>query len=67
MGAFGLREVPPLCLECPHRVACLKAALCTPEGVRVRVEMVDRAASKGMMGRLERWSRKKQLSRLAGC
>jgi hypothetical protein len=66
LGALGLREVPPVCLECPHRVACLKAALCTPEGVRMRVEMVDRAAPKGMMGRLERWSRKKELSRLVG-
>ena len=64
MGAEGLREVPPGCLECSFRIACLRAALLTPDGVQMRFEMVDRAASKGMMGRLERWSRKKELSRL---
>ena len=65
VSSDGLRQVPPVCLECPHRLACLKAALRTSEGVRMRAEMVDRAASKGMMGKLERWSRKKELSRLS--
>jgi len=64
MGADGLREVPPVCFDCPQRAACLRAALCTLEGVRMRIEMVDRATPKGMMGRLERWSKKKELSRL---
>ena len=64
VGAEWLREVPPGCLECSFRIACLRAALLTPDGVQMRFEMVDRAASKGMMGRLERWSRKKELSRL---
>jgi hypothetical protein len=67
MGAEGLREVRPGCFECSFRIACLRAALLTPDGVQLRFEMVDRAASKGMMGRLEQWSRKKELSRLAGC
>ena len=64
MGAEGVREVPPGCIGCSFRIACLRAALLTPDGVQMRFEMVDRAASKGMMGRLERWSRKKELSRL---
>ena len=64
VGAEGLREVPPGCFECSFRIACLRAALLTPEGVQMRFEMVDRAASKGTMGRLERWSKKKELSRL---
>lgn len=64
MGAQGLREVPSECFGCSRKTACLRTALSTPEGVRVQVEMVERAASKGMMGRFERWSRKKELSRL---
>jgi len=63
-GKEGLREVPPGCFECSSRMACLRAALLTSEGVRMRIEMVDRAASKGMMGRLEQWSRRKELNRL---
>ncbi len=66
MGTEGLREVSSGCLECFWRVSCLRAALSTPEGLRMRLEMVDRAASKGMMGRLERWSKKKELSDLLG-
>ena len=64
MGVEGLREVPPDCFGCSRKTACVRTALSSPEGVRVQVEMVERAASKGMMGRLERWSRKKELSRL---
>ena len=64
-GNEGLREVPPGCLHCLSRKACVTVALWTPEGIRMRIEMVDRAASKGMMGRLEQWSRKKELRRLA--
>jgi hypothetical protein len=64
MGAEGLREVPPGCIDCSSRMACIKTALLTHEGVQMRVEMVDRVVSKGMMGRLEQWSKKKELSRL---
>ena len=65
LGVEGLREVPQGCFECPSRVACVRSALSTPEGVRMRAARVDRLASKGMMGRLDRWSRKKELSRLS--
>jgi hypothetical protein len=60
----GLREVPGSCLGCPERVPCLRTALSSREGLRMKEEMLERAERAGMMGRLERWSRKKQLSRL---
>ena len=59
-----LREITPECFHCPDRTPCLKAALCTKEGLRMREEVLDRAAASGVMGRLQRWSQKKQLSRL---
>ena len=58
-----LRAVPPTCFQFPERVACLKAALGTREGVEVRAEILERAPAKGLMGRIKRWSQKKALSR----
>ncbi|MEW6668507.1 MAG: hypothetical protein AB1512_25120 [Thermodesulfobacteriota bacterium] len=63
-GESGLREVPEGCLQCPDRVACLRSAVSTREGLRMREEMLDRAGKAGFVGRIERWSRKKELSRL---
>lgn len=59
----GLREVPSSCFECPDRVRCLQQALKTREGLKMQVERLDRAEASGMIGRLKRWSRKKELSR----
>lgn len=59
----GLREVPSSCFECPDRVPCLRQALKTREGLQMQVEYLDRAEASGMVGRLKRWSRKKELSR----
>jgi hypothetical protein len=64
LEAGGLREVPEPCLRCPERVQCLRSALSSREGLLMKEEMMERAERAGMMGRLERWSRKKQLSRL---
>lgn len=64
VGDKGLREVPPECLECPDRVSCLRRALKTREGLELKAENLDRAEATGMVGRLRRWSRKKELSRL---
>lgn len=65
MGDKGLREVPAECFECPDHTECLRAAMDTPDGIEMRQETVDRAAQAGMMGRLQRWSRKKELDRQA--
>ena len=63
-GDEGLREVPQACFDCPERVLCLKAALKTKEGLEMREGMLDRGPVGGLAGRLRRWSRKKELSRL---
>ena len=64
VGDKGLREVPPDCFECPDRVSCLRRALKTREGLELKAENLDRAEATGMVGRLRRWSQKKELSRL---
>ena len=64
VGDRGLREVPPECLECQDRISCLRWALKTREGLEMRSENLDRAETSGMVGRLRRWSQKKELSRL---
>jgi len=62
-GAGGMREVPPLCRECAERLECLKAALSTGEGIELRARAAERSGEKGIMGKLQRWSLKKELSR----
>ena len=64
LGDKGYREVVPECFKCPDAVLCLKAAISTKEGLEMRAELLDRAASGGLLGRLQRWSRKKALHRL---
>jgi len=64
MGREGLREVVPDCFECPHRKECLQAALLTEEGFELRSRVLDRSSAGGLVGRLRRWSEKKELSRL---
>jgi hypothetical protein len=63
MGEEGLREVGPECLDCPHRKPCLQKALSTEEGIAFRNQILDRAAEKGLIGPLERWSEKKNIFR----
>jgi hypothetical protein len=62
----GYREVLPQCLQCPERVSCLKAALKTREGIEMRARVLERAPVRGIMGKIRRWSLKKELSRMAG-
>jgi hypothetical protein len=38
--------------------------LCTREGLEMKSEILERAASRGMVSRFQRWSQKKQLHRL---
>ena len=64
VGKEGLREIVRECFQCQERVPCLKAALGTKEGLEMRSRNIDRAATRGMMGRLRRWSQKKELHRL---
>ncbi len=64
MGEKGLREIVPDCFDCPHRISCLQAALDTKEGLEFRGEIIDRSTADGLIGRIKRWSDKKELSRL---
>lgn len=64
VGEEGMREVPSTCFACPRKTSCMKAALATMEGLSFRGEILGRAEAKGLLGRLRRWSRKKELTRL---
>jgi len=59
----GLRVTPEACFPCPQRVHCLRSALDGTEGLVLQEELVDRAYRKGLMGFLDRWSKKKGLHR----
>ena len=63
MGKEGLRNTPQTCLACRHKTECLRKALQGREGLKVREERIDRAYSSGMIGFLERWSKKKAIDR----
>jgi hypothetical protein len=63
MGKDGLRHTPERCVVCVYKVECLREAIKKPEGLKVKEEAVDRAYSSGVMGFLERWSKKKEIQR----
>lgn len=64
VGKEGLREVPQDCFECEDRLACLKKAINTKEGYKMRSDNLEKIPPKGIAGRIKRWSQKKELSRL---
>ena len=59
VGEEGLRMSPPECMKCPHATPCLQAAMARPEGLKLQEERVDQAYERGLIGKIERWSRKK--------
>ncbi len=59
----GLRVSPESCIPCSHKTECLKSAMQGPGGLKVKDEFVDRAYESGMIGFLERWSKKKDINR----
>ena len=65
MGKEGLREIVPTCFECHEKKECLQTALKTDDGFKLREEALSRQPVGGMIGRLRRWSEKKELSRLS--
>lgn len=60
----GLRVTPVSCLQCRLKTACLRSAMGRKAGLSVREEMIDRAYRGGIMGFVQRWSRKKSIHRL---
>lgn len=63
MGGEGLREVPSSCFGCSELKACLQEALRTRQGLALRVEALDRGTPVGIVGRVKRWSERKELVR----
>jgi hypothetical protein len=61
LGEEGLRHTPESCMPCCYKTECLRSAMGQKGGITVREEMVDRAYASGVMGFLDRWSRKKAL------
>lgn len=58
-----LRITPPDCFACSHKTECLKSAMQGQGGLKVKDEFVDRAYQSGIIGFLERWSKKKDIDR----
>ena len=63
LGKEGLREIVQSCFDCPDRIPCLQEALNTRQGLMFRSEVINRYPSIGLVGRLKRWSEKKEISR----
>jgi hypothetical protein len=64
IGKAGLREVTSECFRCSEGPRCLREALSTKEGLEMRAALLERRGRGGLVGRLQRWSAKKELSRL---
>ena len=64
MGCNGLRQTPATCMQCAAKTDCLRSAMSKPAALEVREEMIDRAYRGGLIGTLQRWSRKKVIHRM---
>ena len=62
-GDDGLRASPETCMACLRKTECLRTAMQGTSGINLRETVIDRAYASGAMGFVERWSRKKELSR----
>jgi hypothetical protein len=63
MGADGLRQTPPECLECDVKTDCLRTALAGEQGVAVHEERLERAYQAGAVGFIQRWAQHKTFQR----
>ena len=64
LGRDGLRRAPEECMQCGARTDCLRTAMAGPKALEVREEMLERAHRGGLIGTLQRWSRKKVIHRM---
>lgn len=64
VGDSGIREVTQKCMECPYRIECLRSALDTEEGIKMREEIMERVPVSSVGDWIKRWSEKKMLSKL---
>lgn len=61
----GFREVTIECQECPDKVACLRDSLGTKEGIVFKAKRLENFPGNGLLGRIKRWSYRKELNRLS--
>ena len=61
MGKDGLRLTPERCFKCEEKTGCLRTAMAGAKGLDVKEEAVERAKRSGVIGFMERWSKKKSL------
>lgn len=59
----GFRTSPAECMKCPMVKPCIQAAMRGVDGLREEEKRVDRAYECGLIGTLERWSKKKLIRR----
>jgi hypothetical protein len=57
----GLRGPNRDCLGCPALPQCLREAVQTPQGQKVRYERLEETSGRGLLGRLRMWHERKLL------
>jgi len=60
----GLRHSPESCMACSYKTECLRMAIQNPAGLKVREEIVDRAYESKKISFIERWSKRKYISKI---
>jgi len=60
----GLRHSPESCMKCSYKTECLRTAIKNPKGLLVQEEIVDRAYEAKKISFLQRWSKRKYISKL---
>ena len=59
LGEEGIRTSPPKCMKCPLVKSCIQTAMKGPQGLKLQEARIDQAYEYGLIGTLERWSKKK--------
>ena len=57
--AEEIRTTPAECMKCPLVKSCIQEAMRGPEALEWEERRIDRAYEYGLIGKFERWSRKK--------
>ena len=60
----GLRHSPESCMKCSYKTECLRTAIKNPKGLQVQEEIIDRAYGAKKISFLQRWSRRKYISKI---
>jgi len=60
----GLRHSPESCMVCSYKTECLRMAIQNPDGLKVQEEIVDRAYESKKISFIERWSKRKYISKI---